>query len=201
MTSPAGTAPCGCAGCGPASSGSEAEVAEIEHTRALRPLHLSRIAPTVLTSPNEPDDVVATLRAAGFSPMPENADGTVVLARRETGPAPEAAPRAPRRRVTAADLAAPLTSGDAPQQALSATHHELARLATHLDDGELAMLADALDHGRDVRIRYRNAAGNRSTRDIRPHHLYDRRLSAWCHLRDDEREFRLAGIEFVAAVG
>lgn len=182
-------------------TGSEAEIAEIGHTRALRPLHLTQIAPTVLTSPNEPGGVVAKLRAAGFSPMPENADGTVVLAQRVAGPAPESAWRAPRRRVTAADLATRLTSGAAPEQALSATHHELARLATHLDDGELAVLADALDHGRDVRIRYRNAAGNRSTRDIRPQHLYDRRLSAWCHLRDDQREFRLGGIEFVAAVG
>lgn len=182
-------------------TGSEAEVAEIEHTRALRPLHLTRIAPTVLTSPSEPDDVVAKLRAAGFSPMPEDADGTVRLAPRATGPAPEAARRAPRRRVAPAALAARLLSGDAPEQARSAVHHELARLATHLDDGELALLADALDHGRDVRIRYRNAAGNRTTRDIRPRRVDDRRLSAWCHLRDDEREFRLAGIEFVAAVG
>ncbi|WP_300010832.1 helicase-associated domain-containing protein [Pseudonocardia sp.] len=182
-------------------TGSESEIAELRHTRALRPLRLAQLAPTVLTSPNEPDDVVAKLRAAGFSPMPEDADGAVVLAPRAAGPAPEPAPRAPRRRIAPADLAARLLSGDPPEQALSATHHELARVATHLDDGELALLADAVDHGRDVRIRYRNAAGNHSTRDIRPHHVYDRWLSAWCHLRDDEREFRLGGIEFVAPVG
>lgn len=181
--------------------GAEAEIAEIAHTRSLRPLHLTQLAPTVLTSPNEPDDVVAKLRAAGFSPMPEDADGTVLLAPPAPGPAAETGRRAPRMRIAAADLAARLLSGAAPEHAVSATHHQLARVATHLDDGELALLADALDHGRDVRIRYRNAAGNHSTRDIRPHHVYDRWLSAWCHLRDDEREFRLGGIEFVAPVG
>lgn len=74
-------------------------------------------------------------------------------------------------------------------------------LAPHLADVEIAVLADALDHDLDVRIRYRNAAGNHSTRDIRPHTLFDRWLGAWCHLRQAERDFAVSGIEYVAAVG
>ncbi|MBC8092524.1 MAG: hypothetical protein H7Y15_11405, partial [Pseudonocardia sp.] len=84
--------------------------------------------------------------------------------------------------------------------ALTATEQQLVALAPHLDDAEIAILADALDHDLDVRIRYRNNAGNRTTRDIRPQSLFDRWLGAWCHLRGGERDFAVAGIEYVAAV-
>ena len=47
-------------------TGTEPEVAEILATRGLRGLHLSRVAPTVLVSPFELDEVVARLRKAGF---------------------------------------------------------------------------------------------------------------------------------------
>jgi len=63
------------------------------------------------------------------------------------------------------------------------------------------LLADALDHENDVMIVYRNAAGNRSVRPIRPQQLYGRWLSSWCHLRTGEREFTVSGIESVAPIG
>ncbi len=178
-------------------TGAEAEIAEILHTRSLAPLHLHRPAPTVLTSPIEPDELVVRLRAAGFSPMPEDADGVVVLAPSGVGPARAPARRIPRHRISAADLAARLRDGGLAGPATSATHERLSVLARHLDDGEVALLADALDHGRDVRIRYRNSAGNRTTRDIRPGVIYERWLTAWCHLRSAERDFTISGIELV----
>ena len=185
-------------------TGSEAEITEILHTRSLRTLHLSRLAPTVLTSPFELDEMLARLRAAGFAPMPEDTGGMVIVAERGGGPAPTAAASKPRSRarVTAADLAARLlAAGNAPDHPVSAMHTRLAELAPKLDAMEVALLADALDHGRDVRIAYRNKEGNRTVRAIAPRELYGRWVSSWCHLRSAEREFSVAGIESVSPVG
>lgn len=92
-------------------TGSESDVAEIAHTRSLRSLQLVAVTPTVLTSPSEPAAVVKGLRGAGFSPMPEDADGTVIVTSRESGPPPAARRRAARARVAAPDLAARLLAG------------------------------------------------------------------------------------------
>ena len=64
-------------------TGEEAEISEILHTRSLRRLQLSRLAPTVLASPLEADDLLPKLRAAGFAPMPEDADGVVIVPKKE----------------------------------------------------------------------------------------------------------------------
>jgi predicted DNA-binding transcriptional regulator YafY len=74
-------------------------------------------------------------------------------------------------------------------------------LAPQLDEAEVALLADALDNAADVRIAYRNRAGNRSVRTIRPEDLYDRWVSSWCHLRGAQREFAVSGIESVSPAG
>ena len=109
--------------------------------------------------------------------------------------------RAPRvrRRITAPELAARLRSGTAPPA--SPSYAQLGTLAPHLDDAEVALLADALDNAADVRISYRNRAGNRSVRIIRPEDLYDRWVSSWCHLRGAQREFAVSGIESVSPAG
>jgi hypothetical protein len=179
-------------------TGNEADVAEILATRSLRTLHLSRLAPTVLTSPFELDEVLARLRKAGFAPMPEDADGAVIVPQRaDTAErAPARGPRA-RRRMHAAEVAAHLRAGAAAEPE-SPSYAQLAQLAPHLDEAELALLADALDHGNDVHIVYRNGAGNRSARTIRPDQLYGRWVSSWCHLRSAEREFTVSGIESVS---
>jgi predicted DNA-binding transcriptional regulator YafY len=76
-----------------------------------------------------------------------------------------------------------------------------AQALPHLDVAEIALLADALDRAADVRISYRNRAGNRSVRTIRPDDLHDSWVSSWCHLRGAQREFAVAGIESVSPVG
>jgi hypothetical protein len=182
-------------------TGSPAEVAEILATRSLRTLHLSRLAPTVLACPFELDEVVSRLRTAGFAPMPEDGTGAVIVPDRAAAPARAA--QAPtlraRRRVTATELATRLRSGTAPPVARS--HAQLSMLAPQLDEAEVALLADALDNAADVRIAYRNRAGNRSVRTIRPEDLYDRWVSSWCHLRGAQREFAVSGIESVSPAG
>ena len=183
-------------------TGSEAEIAEILHTRALRTVGLRRLAPTVLASPVDVDEVLSRLRAAGFAPVPEDADGVVVVPDRAGPSAPDVRTAPPRGRVAPADLAARLLSAaDAPSPPASPAYAEFAGLAPHLDGAEVVVLADALERGLDVRIGYRNKEGNRSVRDIRPQQLYGRWLRAWCHLRSAEREFTVAGIESVSPVG
>jgi hypothetical protein len=182
-------------------TGSEPEISEILHTSSLRRLQLSRLAPTVLASPLEADDLLPKLRAAGFAPMPEGADGVVIVQERASTPPPSSRGAQPRVRTDPGDLAIRLLAAGTAPTPDSKTEAELASLAPRLDVAEVALLADALERRRDVRIVYRNKEGNRTVRDIRPQELYGRWLNSWCHLRSAEREFAVAGIESVAPVG
>ncbi|MDF3049591.1 MAG: hypothetical protein K0R87_1229 [Pseudonocardia sp.] len=95
-------------------TGSAPEIAEILATRSLSALQLSRLAPTVLSSPFDPKVVVAALRKAGFMPMPEDGKGVVVLPREAPAISRQVYAREPqRRRVDAAELAARLTRSSA----------------------------------------------------------------------------------------
>jgi predicted DNA-binding transcriptional regulator YafY len=125
----------------------------------------------------------------------------VTVAKQEKTSAPASRGARARARVDPADLAARLLAARTAPASVSKTEAEFASLAPGLDAAEVALLADALEHGRDVRINYRNKEGNRTVRDIRPQELYGRWLNAWCHLRSAEREFTVAGIESVAPVG
>jgi predicted DNA-binding transcriptional regulator YafY len=74
----------------------------------------------------------------------------------------------------------------------SNTFELLAQLNCHLDDAELELLSDAVDHHNDVLITYRDKNGSRSTRAIWPHQLYGKWLDSWCHLRNAQRDFTIA---------
>ncbi len=157
----------------------------------------------MLASPLEADDLLPKLRAAGFSAMPEDGDGVVIVPKKENRSAASsgAARAGARARVDPGDLAARLFAAGTFTAPVSRTETELASQAPRLDAAEVALLADALERGRDVKIVYLNKQGNRSVRDIRPQKLYGKWLSSWCHLRSAEREFTLAGIESVAPAG
>lgn len=184
----------------------EALVTEILHTRALHRLHLSQLAPTVLASPKDLQEVLTRLRAAGLSPVPEDATGAVIVdARAEhQAPMPEhvaTTAHRPRSQCTAAELAGQLLAdpdGHTAQAAAdSGTGQLLAQLNPRLCDAELDLLADAVDHQTDVLITYQDKNGTRTTRAIRPQQLYGRWLDSWCHLRGAQRDFTVAGIESV----
>ncbi|HET8641421.1 MAG TPA: helicase-associated domain-containing protein [Pseudonocardiaceae bacterium] len=180
----------------------EATVAELLHTRSLQSLHLAQLAPTVLSSPFELDEVLARLRSAGLCPVAEDALGVVIVETREeqraAGPA-RLTPVGPPR-LTALELARRLRSasdaGYSPD-AGSATVELLARLGAQLDDAELRLLGHAIDHEQDVRIEYRDKNGSRTIRQIQPRQIYGRWLDSWCRLRDAQRDFAIANIESV----
>ncbi|MFC4948397.1 helicase-associated domain-containing protein [Pseudonocardia sp. GCM10023141] len=181
--------------------GSEPEIAEILHTRSLAKLHLTQLAPTVLSSSVEIKEVLAKLRAAGFAPVQESAAGAVVVARKVAPPEPAGAERPRRATLDAAELATRLSSPTHVPPPPSKTFLRLGAMTAQLDFAELALLADALDNHRAVHIRYRNKDGNLSERDIAPKELWDRWLYSWCYLRSGDREFAVPGIESVAPAG
>jgi hypothetical protein len=186
----------------------EAMSTEMLHTRSLAKLSLARVAPTVLSSPLELTEVLAGLRAAGLSPVAEDATGVVIVEQRREhhASAPRSPARAvPRARLDAAELAARLLADPAGAErgaaVASETFARLAQLNPSLTDTELILLTDAIEHQRDVLISYRNKTGNRTIREIQPRQLYSRWLDSWCHLRDAQRDFTVANIESVAPVG
>jgi hypothetical protein len=71
------------------------------------------------------------------------------------------------------------------------------RHAARLPPSEQELLAGAIVGGTPVWIEYRDSTGERSTRLIEPLELDRSLLTAWCHLRDDERMFSLDRIESV----
>ncbi len=71
-------------------------LAEAAADRGLRQLGLSVLAPTVLTSEKPVDDTVTALRAAGYLPMPEGADGAVVAIKSRRPSSGAARPRTAR---------------------------------------------------------------------------------------------------------
>jgi hypothetical protein len=183
----------------------ETLVTEMLHTRSLAKLHFSRLATTVLSSPSALDDVLARLREAGLSPIAEDAQGAVIVEARHEHQAPmpkRAYTTQPRSALSAIELARRLMAdphGATHSVGLeSDTFELLAQLNCHLDDAELELLSDAVDHHNDVLITYRDKNGSRSTRAIRPHQLYGKWLDSWCHLRNAQRDFTIANIEAVS---
>ncbi|HEX6404549.1 MAG TPA: helicase-associated domain-containing protein [Pseudonocardiaceae bacterium] len=183
----------------------ETLITEMLHTRSLAKLHFSRLASTVLSSPSGLDDVLARLREAGLSPIAEDAQGAVIVEARHEHQAPalnRAYATQPRSALSANELARRLMAdphGTTHSVGLESNTFELlAQLNCHLDDAELELLSDAVDHHNDVLITYRDKNGSRSTRAIRPHQLYGRWLDSWCHLRNAQRDFTIANIEAVS---
>ncbi|WP_261568859.1 helicase-associated domain-containing protein [Frankia gtarii] len=234
--------------------GDEPTTTELLHTRVLAKLSLARLAPTVLSSPEDPDTVLVELRRAGFYPVAEDATGAVIVPsadRRSSGPAtrrqkagpppgrqsstaspghsssaassngsrgrrtdppgtsparagggrPRAADSAPRR-VTPEELVTRLlTDADEGVPPPSPLVRELAGLNDRLNDGELTLLAEAVTSRGDVVITYRDKNGKRTVRRITINAMFGRWLDAWCHLRNDDREFAIANIQSISPAG
>ncbi|WP_261558808.1 helicase-associated domain-containing protein [Frankia tisae] len=200
--------------------GDEPTTTELLHTRVLAKLYLARLAPTVLSSPEDPDTVLTELRRAGFYPVAEDATGAVIVpssGREPSGPSPRrqksaspasagsgrprAADSAPRR-VTPEELVTRLlTDADEGVPPPSPLVRELAGLNDRLNDGELALLAEAVESRGDVVIAYRDKNGKRTVRRITVNAMFGRWLDAWCHLRNDDREFAIANIQAISPAG
>ena len=179
-------------------------ITEILHTRTLHRLHFSRLAPTVLSSPRDLDEVLTRLREAGLSPMAEDAQGTIIVEARpdhQVSIPDQAITTNVRVHLSAAELAGQLAAdphGETVRASADSDIFELlAQLNEHLDDAELELLSDAVEHHHNVLIAYRDKNGSCTTREIRPQQLYGKWLDSWCHLRNAQRDFTIANIESV----
>jgi hypothetical protein len=172
-------------------------------------LSLRRLAPTVLATPSDPAALLDGLRAMGFAPAAESAEGDVLITRADahrTPPrtAPEPVPDGPPtpdatlltaaiRAIRAGDLASttprkpatesPRSGGDLPRTTSAET---------------LATMQAAVLTGEALWIGYVNAEGAASQRVIAPVRVEGGFVTAYDHTADEVRTFPLHRITGVA---
>jgi hypothetical protein len=181
----------------------EALLTEVLAAKRTAPLRLRRLAPTVLTSDAPVESVLETLRALGYAPAAEAADGTVLVA----GPAPRrttlrprpprhAEPTLPEEQARLAVTA--LRAGDvAARAARRAPVTSTARTSTA---DTLAFLQDAARERRQVWIGYVDAQGRSTSRVVEPRSVEGGFVAAYDYLRGEDRTFAVHRITGVAAV-
>ncbi|MER6025162.1 helicase C-terminal domain-containing protein [Streptomyces sp. NPDC001851] len=183
---------------------------EILADRRAAALRLRRLAPTVLAAQSDPATLLEGLRAMGYAPAAESAEGDVLIARahaHRTPPrtAPEPVPDGPPppdttllaaaiRAIRAGDLAAttprkptgaaaPLAGGELPRTSSAET---------------LATMQAAVLTGGSVWIGYVNAEGAASQRVIAPVRVEGGFVTAYDHTADEVRTYPLHRITGVA---
>jgi hypothetical protein len=203
-------------------------LAEIAAHRKLAKLGLRQLAPTVLVSRSSLDTTVAALRAEGYAPVAETAEGTVRVekTRPQRAAAPVPAPRGTKAKrggqiaatsgakalpgvdpnVLATRLlkAPPTTPETAPFDGgapfTTDTEEIVAGWAKHLPYSDVRQLAHAIDAGQAITVEYVATSGSRTVRTLSRLTLDPPYLEAWCHLRDAERVFTLSRIHSVMSV-
>ncbi|MGW4286057.1 helicase-associated domain-containing protein [Streptomyces sp. NPDC004673] len=186
----------------------DAVLNEIIADKRAAALRLRRLAPTVLAAPCDPATLLEGLRALGYAPAAESAQGDVLIVRSDTHrtpprTAPEPVPEGPPpadtvlltaavRAIRAGDLAAtaPLkapgpapTGGDLPRTSAADT---------------LATMQAAVMTGEAVWIGYVNADGAASQRVVAPIRVEGGFVTAYDHTADEVRTYPLHRITGVA---
>jgi hypothetical protein len=199
-------------------------LAEMAVHRKLAKLGLRRLAPTVLISRTPLAKTLAALRAEGYAPVAEAADGAVRIEKAERRraalpvPAPRRAPGSAGSRLPSGavqqesgpgrlrDLAArlraapPCSPEPDPDNGIpfeTDTEEIIAGYADRLSLTDVRQLAHAVDTGQAITIEYDAASGGHSVRSVSELALEPPYLHAWCHLRNDERVFTLSRIASV----
>ncbi|MEW2246922.1 helicase-associated domain-containing protein [Streptomyces sp. NPDC006975] len=182
---------------------------EILADRRAAGLRLRRLAPTVLAAQADPAALLEGLRAMGFAPAAESAEGDVLIARADahrTPPrtAPEPVPDGPPvpdatllaaaiRAIRAGDLAS--TAPRKPSEGGSVAPGELPRTSSA---ETLATMQAACLTGEAVWIGFVNAEGAASQRVIAPVRVEGGFVTAYDHTADEVRTFPLHRITGVA---
>ncbi|HZM76506.1 MAG TPA: helicase-associated domain-containing protein [Candidatus Limnocylindrales bacterium] len=188
-------------------SDDEALLQRLTADRKLAPLQLRLLAPTVIACAKPVAETLAMLRSAGYSPMPEDDHGMLIIqpdkpARAghdettsfRTGPRKVPKARTPEQ-ISPAELAKHLLA--APDIAATPDDPTLRQVqanACNLTQAEIRLLAHAIETGHPVTIGYVNRQGNETVREIEEPELIGGELVAWCRLRDDLRHFTLSRI-------
>jgi len=185
-------------------------LAEIAADRRLRALGLRTLAPTVLAGAKPLDQTLALLRAAGYAPVTERADGTAEFEagapRRVASPAVPHRPAVHRQREAPAPPDRPalarrlLGRSNTAMATPSDTLRIVRGAARQLTESQARVLAHAIERGEPVAIEYVSQRGVLTRRVIEEVVLSGGSLAAWCQLRQDDREFALRRVRAVTAV-
>ncbi|MGW2491565.1 helicase-associated domain-containing protein [Streptomyces sp. NPDC001606] len=183
---------------------------EILADKRAAPLRLRRLAPTVLAAQTDPASLLEGLRAMGYAPAAESAEGDVLITRahaHRTPPrtAPEPVPEGPPppdptllaaaiRAIRAGDLAA-TTPRKPPGSAAPLAGGELPRTSSA---ETLATVQAAVLTGESLWIGYVNAEGAASQRVIAPIRVEGGFVTAYDHTADEVRTYPLHRITGVA---
>jgi predicted DNA-binding transcriptional regulator YafY len=180
----------------------EALLSEVMASRRTAALMLRRLAPTVVVSTSELDEVLSVLRAAGYAPAAEAPDGALLVA----GPASRRTP-ARARPTRATDYAMPALQADLTVTALRAgdlAARATRRPATVPQPGStadvLAFLQSAARDRRQIWLGYVDAQGRATSRVVEPRGVEGGYVAAYDHLRQEDRTFSLHRITGVADV-
>ncbi|MEU5686604.1 DNA-binding protein [Streptomyces venezuelae] len=186
----------------------EALLNEILADKRTQSLRLRRLAPTVLAAQADPGTLLDGLRAMGFAPAAESAEGDVLITRahaHRTPPrsAPEPVPDGPPlpgatligaavRAIRAGDLASTAPRKEAP------TSPSDGRLPRTTAAETLATMQAAVLTGEALWIGYVNAEGTASQRVIAPVRVEGGFVTAYDHTADEVRTYPLHRVTGVA---
>jgi hypothetical protein len=180
----------------------EALLSEVLVAKRVQPLRLRRLAPTVLVSTAPLDTVLEALRAAGFAPAAEAPDGALLVAGTEGRRTPLRA--RPHRsteptlgREQAALSVTALRAGDLAARAARRAPVTTTRSTTA---DTLAFLQSAARERRQVWLGYVDAQGRSTSRVVEPRGVEGGFITAWDHLRQEDRTFALHRVTGVADV-
>ncbi len=180
----------------------EALLSEVIVAKRVGPLRLRRLAPTVLVSSAPLDLVLELLRAAGYAPAAEAPDGALLLARPDARrttlrPRPHRATEPSLAPEQAALSVTALRAGDLAARAARRAPVTTTRTTTA---DTLAFLQTAARDRRQVWLGYVDAQGRATSRVVEPRGVEGGFITAWDHLRQEDRTFALHRVTGVADV-
>jgi hypothetical protein len=180
----------------------EALLTEVLAAKRSASLRLRRLAPTVVVSPSPLDVVLEVLRGAGYAPAAEAPDGALLLARPSARRTPlRARPHRVAETTLGAEHAAlsvtALRAGDLAARAARRAPVTTTRTTTA---DTLAFLQQAARDRRQVWLGYVDAQGRATSRIVEPRGVEGGFITAWDHLRQEDRTFALHRVTGVADV-
>jgi hypothetical protein len=180
----------------------EALLAELLVAKRVAPLGLRRLAPTVLVSAAPLEQVLELVRAAGFAPAAEAPDGGLLVPGRQARRTPlrprphrHAEPSLPPDQAALSVTA--LRAGDLAARAARRAPVTTTRSTTA---DTLAFLQSAARERRQVWLGYVDAQGRSTSRVVEPRGVEGGYITAWDHLRQEDRTFALHRVTGVADV-
>ncbi|MEX2289811.1 MAG: helicase C-terminal domain-containing protein [Mycobacteriales bacterium] len=181
----------------------ETLLSEVLAAKRVGPLRLRRLAPTVLVSSSPVDMVLELLRSAGYAPAAEAPDGALLLARPESRRT-AVRPRPHRHHeggLDAAQAALAVTALRAGDLAARAARRAPVTTTHSSTADTLAFLQAAARERRQVWLGYVDAQGRATSRVVEPRGVQGGFVTAWDHVRQEDRTFALHRVTGVADVG